>query len=330
MDNKEFAYFLTVQDIEPTNISKLLQMMRQDRFFSGLLSPTYSADDAKQNRVYFDCGDFGCISEIRQDDVEKAMHTLATTFPKSRFHLLAENVDDRSEQYQICTFGDMYQYAQRQSYMPELSRPVPFDQRAVTQTLLGEKDYLNEFLHKTDFNLLYEQKTALLKALNNPSSLSEDTIEGLANFLDFIGDWAESEGLFVSPAYEKEDLLDSMTQFIKQELGDSGKISYPLPDGKSFVQISVEYGGDECMNPGKEFYELKLYHPKGNGFVSNFSSYANFNDTAELREACQHCLDHYERYQQSEKKQPLDKIISSAANRAGDSATSGKSKDLEK
>lgn len=331
-DDKDFAYFLTVDNIHPKESELLLEMMQQDRFFYGELSPSYDTEDIKQNRIAFDCdAQGGSIREINKDDIDQTMHALATTFPNAKFHLFADDVEDHSAQYQICTYGDMYQYAEQASYMPELSDPVPFDKRQFIDLRSNTRTiYMEEFLHNTDFNLLYEQKKALLAALEFPSSLSEKTVEGLVNFLDFIQDWAEREGVFVSPAHVREDHLNAIMQLIHKQLGESGEISYPLPDGKSYIQISVEYGSDECMNPGKEFYELKVFHPKNNGFESKFSAVADFRDASELREACEYCLDEFEVYQQRQQKQPLSNLISSASNRAASPTAPSKQQDLEK
>lgn len=203
--NDQFAYFLTVQNIESPDALKLMRMMRDPKYFDGALFPDYTAEDSQLKRIFFDCGNRGSIDEISRDEVDQIMNSIAKTFPKARFHLLADDIDNPDLQYQICTQGDMYQYSQRQAFMPKLSTPVPFEHRSVVQSLFSEKDYHNEFLYHTDFDLLYQQKMALLQAREQNAALSPETIDGLVNFLDFIGDWAEHEGVFVYPNLEEKE-----------------------------------------------------------------------------------------------------------------------------
>ena len=310
MQHDKFAYFLVVRDIEPKEASILMDMMRQEKYFDGALFPDYSEEDTRQKRIFFDCGNKGSIIKIDRPEVEQMMHTLAMAFPAAKFYLTAENLDNAQERYQICTHNDMFQFSELQTYMPKLSKPVPFAQRALAQTFIGERNFLDEFLHKTDFNLLFDQKMALLQARDGKSPISVETIDGLVNFLDFIGDWAENEGFFIYPDLDKEEfLLDSIIQFAQEELPGAGKISYPLSDGKSFINISMVSSG-----PEKGTYSVKLFQPSGKGFVNSFSCSADLNNDSALRESCRSCLDYFNG-KPSPEKPALDSIIASAADR---------------
>lgn len=207
MFQKDFAYFLTVTNIEHNDALQLIQQLQHQDNFRGALTPDYHDDDIKDKRIFFECGNLGSISEVNRDEVEQTMHNLATAFPQARFHLQAENVDNNAEQYQICTYGDMFQSSTLRTFMPALSQPVLFDQRNSGSPGFSNQDFLTDFLTGTDFNLLYQQKIALLQAREGNSSVPTETIDGLVNFLDFIGDWAEKEGVFSYPDLEQEETL---------------------------------------------------------------------------------------------------------------------------
>lgn len=238
MNQYQFAYSLLVRNIEEKDAQKLIQLMKQETVFDGLLSSNYTAEDAKNKQIFFDCGDWGSISKIKQDTVKTTMHDLALLFPNAKFHLLAENVDNRSEAYQICTFGDMYQYAEQETFMSDLSKPVPFAQRAIAESAVGAKDYLYDFFHSTDFNLLYQQKQALLHAMEHHTSVPDSTLEGLVNFLDFIGDWAEEKGVFTYPDLEQENDSPQKPALDQLIASASDRTAAPAPGQKQDLEIT--------------------------------------------------------------------------------------------
>lgn len=232
MQRDDVAYFLTAQNIEPEDVNRLIQKIQEEQLFGGVLTPDFSEDDLKNKRIFFDCGMHGSTEAIDRSDVDQIMHDLAMSFPGTQFSLLAENLDHALDQYQICTYKDLYQSSQLQTHMPSLSAPVPFDQRDTVSPPVPARDFLGEFFTNTDFNLLYQQKQALLRALDeasdplpwqNGAGLSAETLEGLVNFLDFIGDWAEHEGFFDYPITEesRKPALDSIIAAAGSRAGNS-------------------------------------------------------------------------------------------------------------
>lgn len=313
MNYKDFAYFLSVENVKPQDREKLLGIMKQENIFSGALSPCYDAEAVKQNRISFDCDAcHGSISEIALDNVEEAMHELATTFPNARFHLFAENVDDHSEQYQMCTFGNMYQYAERQSYMPELSPPVPFEARTATQMPFGEKDFLNEFLHNTDFDFLFQQKMELLESSRFNSPLPREISEGLVNFLDFLQDWAESQGVYRNPEAEHERMVDELVNVAKKELNRDGQFFHTLADEQYAIYIFEEANKKPYPTRMKSFYECQFFHVIEGHPKLLFSAGIDSNNPFTLREFCDSCVRESEKNVQQAKRPSLDTLISSA------------------
>lgn len=62
---------------------------------------------------------------------------------------------------------------------------------------------MTNYAEKTDYKLLYKQKHDLLAALFEKRLTSEETVDGLLNFLDAVLDEAEENGLFEYPKCEK-------------------------------------------------------------------------------------------------------------------------------
>lgn len=311
----DVAYFLTVKDIRQQDAEKLTAMMRSKDFFDGLLVPNQDEDDRLHNRISFDCGFKGSIGRIVRSEVDETMHKLAVTFPEATFTLLAENQENKLDQYQVSTHGDLYRCAEMQTIMPALSDPVPFDKRNDAAPA-SQRNFFNEFLHNTDFNLLYQQKLALLQATSQKGNVPEDVLDGLVNFLDFLGDWAEQEGVFTYPEMSEEEMtVESIMNLAKTKLNESLIVSYHLPDPRFYIEMTVEQGSEDCMNPDEEFYCLKLQFNSSYGVVRNeLSGYANYNDWEGLQECCEAALRRYEFLSEHDKK-PLDQQISSASSR---------------
>ena len=239
MNQYQYSYSLLIRNIEKKDAQKLIQLMKQKSVFDGLLTSRYTTADAAKKQIYFDCGGSGgSISEIGRDDVKNTMHNIALLFPDAKFHLLAENVQDRSEAYQICTFGDMYQYAEQETHMSDMSKPVPFDMRAIAESAIGAKDYLFDFFHSTDFNLLYQQKQALLHAMEHQTPVPDKTLEGLVNFLDYIGDWAEEKGVFTYPDLEQENTTPQKPALDQLIASASDRTSAPAHSQKQDLEIT--------------------------------------------------------------------------------------------
>lgn len=199
-----YSYILVVENISKDDASKLTDFMKNKQYFDGEMNCYYGVHDGQQQVCYFET-EYNSLSEIPMTEVENTMHDIATAFPNAKFTLAAENLDNSEKQYRICTQGDMFQFAAKESYMPELSKPVPFDKRNdVSETPFEGNAFLEEFLENTDFNLLYEQKYALLEAQEKHTPLPDEVIDGLVGFLDFIGDWAEKEGRFQYPEMAEE------------------------------------------------------------------------------------------------------------------------------
>lgn len=178
-----------------------------------------------------------------------------------------------------------------------------------------EQEYLDEFLHNTDFSLLFHQKQALVTARAENRLVDPETLSGLIHFLDFIGDWAEKEGVFTYPPVDEKDILvNEIMELAKRDLNKKKYVEYALPVKDHRIHISVLEGSIHSMNPGKEFYWLEyLAAPNQFGRQNTFSGGADYNDWDVLQELCEDVVDQYIRY--TEQKVSLDKAISSAAER---------------
>lgn len=318
MYRDEFAYFLNVSDIRPDQADKLITLMQSEDFFDGRLTPDHSQEDLLANRIQFDCGMQGSITGIDREEVDKTMHALAQAFPEATFFLHAENVDNPLEKYEIKTHGDLYSCAEQQYHMPELSEPVPFDQRLETK----KEICLDQFLHRTDFDALYQQKQDLVHALYSGANVPAESLEGLIHFLDFIGDWAEQEGVFVYPNLDQEETItDQIMALAESKLHETTRINFPLPDNRYSVSISVAGISDDYKTPGNDYYSVELIQNSPHGHFRKFSCGVNYNDFAGLREACDCAITHYEHLLQP-RKPSLAEVISSAACRT--TATTGK------
>lgn len=199
-----------------------------------------------------------------------------------------------------------------------------YDQLMAThngQEVPQKKDYLNEFITNTDFDLLYQQKQALVEARARNLPVDPETLDGLIHFLDFIGDWAEEQGAFTYPPFEEEhSITDDLIRLAREELNDCGKVSYVAPDNSFMITITVKTGSDDCINPGKEFYWLQLLEAKQNGFVARTSGGVDYNDFEMLRELCDNALAYYARVKDAQKP-GLDSQISSASSRTAPTAS---------
>lgn len=319
MYRDEFAYFLNVSDIRPNEAEKLIDLMRSDDFFDGRLSPDRSEEDILANRIQFDCGGLGSITGIDREEVDKAMHILAQTFPEASFYLSAENVDNPLVKYEIKTHGDLYSCAEQQYYMPELSLPVPYEQRHES----NNENFFNQFLHRTDFDLLYQQKQDLVHALYSGANVPAESLEGLVHFLDFIGDWAEQEGLFIYPNQcQEESITDQIMALAESKLHETSRINFPLPDNSFSVSISVAGISGESKSYGStDYYSVELIQNSPQGHFRKFSCGVEYNDFAGLREACECALTHYDHLMKSRKPSLAD-VISTASGRM--SHTAGK------
>lgn len=104
----------------------------------------------------------------------------------------------------------------------------------------------NKILNETDFNLLYQQKQALVAALYDHEFIEPDVLEGLINFLDVISDWAEKEGKFKYPEHTEPD-----NNMLRQEL-------YSMKDHlenlflTDSIKHSFSHDGYNILNP---FYD---------------------------------------------------------------------------
>ena len=126
----------------------------------------------------------------------------------------------------------------------------------------------------------------------------------------------------------RQDLLDSITQFAKEEIPEAGKISYPLSDGKTFLNITLEEGSYESMNPGKEFYSVKVIQTTDSGVVDKFCEYTDSDDIQQLRNTCRDCLEYYEGME-SRQRLSLDNLSSYANSRTAGSHGQNKERDHE-
>ncbi len=310
-----FSYLLEAENLTAGDIPHLMHLMKQNAFFDGLLNNIGVI--GKEDVFSASCSNpYNSMGKIDRSEVEETMHVLAVTFPNAEFHLFAENLDNPREQYRIVTCGDLYQEAELQYHMPELSAPVPFEARHSQP--LQNKDFLQEFLTNTNFDLLYQQKMELLKVLDlqsaglGPCQFSTETLEGLVNFLDFIGDWAEQEGRFTYPP-EEDQTIDSIMGVVRAQLNTAGRVEYPLLDGFS-IRVSVLEGSPKCMNPGKEFYWVALLQQEAGEPQSRFAGGADYRDYETVRELCEEALERYERLR-ARKKPPLNQQISGADDR---------------
>lgn len=198
MIRRDFAYFLNVSNVSPSEAEKLSELLKREEFFNGILR-TY--DTPGSGPIVFDTDTVGgSITAIDRDQVEEMLHKLAMVFPEAEFYLKAEDVDDKSSAYEIKMKGDLFQSAYQRSYMPELSPPVPFECR---HDPFPTRDFVNEILTGTDFQLLHKQKYDLVNCVYHGVPVPSETTEGLINFLDIIEDWGEQEGRFVFPELQE-------------------------------------------------------------------------------------------------------------------------------
>lgn len=192
-----------------------------------------------------------------------------------------------------------------------------------------KRDYLSDLLHNTDFNLLYQQKQALLTAREHHLPIDTETIDGLVNFLDFIGDWAEQEGVFEYPTFDEEpSFVDELIALAEEELNEVGKITYYTPDNKYLIMATVEKASEDAVNPGEEYYWLSCMQNLPGGQAGIFSGAAAYNDFDALKDLCQSAASWIEE-RKTQTPLSLDSIISSASGRTGTPSASGKAPEPE-
>lgn len=107
------------------------------------------------------------------------------------------------------------------------------DIESMRQSKLNE--LLGNLYYKTDFDLLYAQKQALMNAISSGSLPSKEAMEGLVNFLDLMGDIGETVGRF---QYEDiEPPFPLHPDYVKHE--------YQFPEEHEKVYILSEETEDE-------------------------------------------------------------------------------------
>ena len=58
---------------------------------------------------------------------------------------------------------------------------------------------IRQLVDRVDYPLLYQQKQDLVRAMETGCPVPAETLEGLVNYLDAVGDMAEAIGLFTYP-----------------------------------------------------------------------------------------------------------------------------------
>lgn len=201
MDHDYFSYFLTISSTpfperqiseEEHQIKLLCDAVKQTEVLRDLECDTTN----DTHEIVLSLPE-GTTEEINRNDLEEALHNLALRYPDYAFNLCATNEDHRDEEYEIQFHGDLYQESNLYSRMPNLSQPVAFEDRNVSGHL-SPQDAIDALLNKTDFNLLYQQKKALLKNLAFSAALSPAVVNDLLNLLDAVGNLAEAEGRFTT------------------------------------------------------------------------------------------------------------------------------------
>lgn len=262
MTRNHYAYFLTVTGLTTQDDkAKLEKMLREEMYFGGYLTFSFTQD----NELVFDLDSVGgCITEIDRDEIESTLFTFCYAFPKAQFHVYAEDVDDITNSYEVQTYFDpkihdvQYQCAEMVSYMTSLSQPIPYlEYTNGAQPRKQQYDLLNN----TDFDLLYKQKSALLTALTSHGFVPNDILEGLINFLDYVGDWAEAEGKFVYPEIEKQPAV----QYVHFNV--QGKKC------KELAQRIAYWDGSELELCGTSDFKVRGFRIDSNGTVTIPSDY---------------------------------------------------------
>lgn len=157
---------------------------------------------------------------LNEETIEEELHGLALQFPNLYLHFIAEDLEDRSHGYELKFHGDLYQRADIVTELTDFCPPVPFDQRAearMSELQRTAKVYqlLQTITKQTDYDLLYAQKQALLKASETGCHAPKEALDGIVHFLDRIGDLGEALGRFqydgidppfpMQPDYKKTD-----------------------------------------------------------------------------------------------------------------------------
>ena len=149
-------------------------------------------------------------NDLEEETIEAELYKLAVAFPDLKLHFIAEYTEDTETiglGFEVKFHGQLYQRADMVSTLSEFSVPAPFEQRDVILQKEHERsirvnDLLDRVVNKTDYDLLYAQKAALLDALYNGTPIPKQALEGLISLLDQMGDLGEAIGRFQYDAIE--------------------------------------------------------------------------------------------------------------------------------
>ena len=170
-------------------------------------------------------------------------------------------------------------------------------------------DLSDKLYYKTDFDLLYAQKQALLNAISSGSLPSKEAMEGLVNLLDLMGDIGETVGRFqyedieppfpLSPDYvkheysfpEEQEKVYILSEETEDEYGifnsDTLAMSHDKEALRTLLQAKLEkneyglFNPDDVVDRFNDIYESE--YEEGIGKVSYYISEEKVLNTEQIK-----------------------------------------------
>lgn len=204
-----FHYSLTVEARDYEQLDKILEQLLSLRVTPDLLTlertfklkhawiAEFSSEEKHYNGTFW-----------AAEDHEALLHEIAVKFPEAAFELSGTDLEYGTDTFAKGFRGELYQESFAETLDPALTEDgwVSYDRRSEeAREALPEEASIPGWASATDWDLLYDQKQALVHAVMAGTPVSEDVLNGLINFLDAVGDWAETRGLFAYPEISEQE-----------------------------------------------------------------------------------------------------------------------------
>ena len=198
-----FHYSMTVEARDNEQLDEILKQLLSLRVTPDLLTvehtfklehawiAEFSSEEPHYNGTFWEA-----------EDHEDLLHDLSVKDPDAAFELSGTDLEYGTDSFVKGFRGELYQECYAETFDPALTEDgwIPFDRRSEETLEMRPADgAIPEWAANTDWDLLSSQKQALVDAVMAGIPISEDVLNGLVNFLDAVGDWAEDQGLYVYP-----------------------------------------------------------------------------------------------------------------------------------